>query len=420
MMRRRTVLTSWLSVGLAACARGARPPSGGPGLILFLGPPEAERIRSLPHETLGALSSGEWAECGPATARAAAEKQPPRILYFDRHSYDSAVARVTTPQRDEAVKHRLDRWTPEAKSYLAQRLFDLEAARWEGLIRSGARDSDLQASLSRLQRLAGLERYVMVSVDGMAVAILEEEARLIAGFRALLASPGTGESPEGRMLRQALADRERWSSAALKTTQSTGGLLPRTDAIRGVYLPRAGAAAEGELRRAEEPFVRWRDGLLLSCTERQCSALARSGSPPIVLYDDASGLEEVLEFSTTAQRDRDLAAQLARDPARRRHDTIVHLSRLSLQQLLLKRELCTRTNCNTNGMAAAIREEEKGIGPLADLCRPFSGALGWQSEKPADLAQRAAAQFLSEAALYREWASHFWPSLAPVLARATA
>src|SRR5206468_1709907 len=106
------------------------------------------------------------------------------------------------------------------------------------------------------------------------VAMLEEEARLIGGLRALLATPGTAASAEAGALRQALADRQRWSAAAVKTTQSTGGLLPRAELIRGVFLPGAGAAAETELRRAEQPSIRWRNGLVLACTERQCASLA--------------------------------------------------------------------------------------------------------------------------------------------------
>jgi hypothetical protein len=341
---------------------------------------------SRPYDQLGRLDGGAWIAVADDTGLALAEHGPPLFLYFDRKAYETAVSGLTEGELREVIRRRRDTWAPQAQGYVISWLFDLERAGLEAAFQ-GAPDA-VEASLSLLQRLAGLDRYRMEPPAAMAVEILEGEAQLIACLQSAL---------NAGVLKTGLEQRKEWALAMSHVAAKLGATqfenaLPFADPERGVFVHPA-----QNMNGAEEA-IRWRDGLVFVVPERHLAELRSHGRSAEILYAEAADFYDSAEMLTTAQLHRDFTARSRRSPSDAACDFVGQIDRLHLYQILMKRELRARTGIDTSP-----REEVEALGASLSHTHTFSKLAGL-SPAEARLATRTDATFFAAIAA-RHWHS---------------
>jgi hypothetical protein len=395
--------------------------------VLYIDPQSAPQLASLPYEELGRVDDGVWVSCPDDTVRAVSERRPPLFLYFDQGSYGHAVAELSATQIQAVIRRRRERWTPEALAHSMQRLYEVESARLEGLLRAralqpgSAASGDVDRSLALLRKLSGLERYMMVPAKAMAVTVLEGESLLVAVLQSALAS-GLFEGKSDRsILAMHLERRKLWAQAVSQVAAALGapdlGGVVYADASRGIFLHPADEAFERALSKGGEQAVRWRDGLVFTSAERHLPELREGGRSVDILYEDPGEFYDSAETLTEPQLFRDLTARLQRSPEEIRQHRLRQIDRLHLHQVLIKLELRNRPDaaqaCDAAAFDRVLQEESALLGRSLISSRTFSARQEFGADaQPLAIARDAGSAFAAELALFTSLASRYAPSYA--------
>jgi hypothetical protein len=375
-------------------------------------------LASLPFEELGRVDNGVWIACPDDTVRALANRFAPKFLYFDRAAYEAAVRDLPGAKVEEAIRYRRDRWTPEAFQYVQQWLMDLEAARLEFLFGSmrwqsgGLSNPEVFRSLTLLRKLAGLESYVMVTPKAMGVTIAQGESRLLDVLESALASGLFEGSEEGALLGMHAGRRKLWARgigralAGLGAPEFPDGLVS-AGVGRGVLLKPVSDSLAQSLPQKGEPTVRVRDGMVLVMLERHFPDFVAKALTLQIVYEEPADFYDSIETLTEAQRQRDIAARLARSPEELRRARRAQIDWLHLYQMLLKLEFTSRPDARDACMAAALPSllaEE-----IAMLERSLYTSASFSVRVGMDAAQAGAAAE-ADNALFAALAQRFAPS----------
>lgn len=389
--------------------------------VIYADASSLKDLISRPYSELGHLDDGAWVACPDDTVRALADRRAPLFLYFDRQSYDNAISGLTGAAIRDVIRRRRSKWAPQAQGYVLAWLFDLERVSLEAAL-AGVPNA-VEGSLALLQRLAGLDRYRMEAAKGMAVEVLEAEAKLLACIESALHA---GVSAARRQaLASHLEQRKQWAQTVGRVAGQLGATqfanaLPGADPERGVFLHPADSATERAISSAGEPAIRWRDGIVCVLPERRIAMLRSQGRSPGVLYAEAGDFYDSAEMLTTDQLHRDFAARLGRSAAETAWDFESQIDRLQLHQILLKRELCGRPDaaraCRSGGLEATLTEEVAVLRASLGQNRSFSRLRGVHAEGGPDALFRLARDLSrADAALFAEVATKQWPSMAQQL-----
>jgi len=392
---------------------------------LYANPKTSRNLAALPYEELGRVDNGVWVLCPDQTVLALANFDTPVFLYFDRRSYDDAVADLSPPQVQEVIRRRRDRFSPDAKAYLMSWLFDLECVTLEAALQTrGPGTAQIEKPLALLQFMAGLQRYKTVPAKAMAVTILEGESLLLAAIRSALENPILDDTAEKSILAAHFNRRSVWA-ASLRQVVATLGLpefadaMPFADPARGVFVHPADQKFEQDLSKTGEPAVRWREGLVYVQAQRRLGSLREQGFSVDVLYANAGDYYDSVESLTQPQLHRDFDLRLKRSAAGVRRDQLGHIDRLHLHQILMKLELRARADatqaCASAGMDALLQEEVGALGTALARNRSFSQSQGLGQVEPRVLIGTAQDIVKADIALFGAIASRYWSSIAPNL-----
>ena len=392
--------------------------------ILYSDPATSSELAALPYEELGSVDNGVWVACPDGTVQALAERRPPVFLYFDRHDYNTALANLTPARVQEVIRHRRDRWAPQAKSYVQWGLFEGERASLEGALGlAGGQPGTgpVERSLRLLQRMAGLERYQSVPAKAMAITVLQGESLLLATVKAALDSKTPVGTPDDQHLLSIHRDRRQlWTEMVARVAVALGGgefknALPFADPARGVFVHPADEGFEQSLMKGGEAPARWRDGLVFVAAERHQQEFRQQKLSVELLYADPGEFYDSIETLTQAQLHRDFAARLERPPAAARQDILGHIDRLHLHQILMKRELRARADaaraCEFAGFETMLSEEATLLGYSLGRTQTFSRSRGMDSLAPAALYHTAETDVAAGLWLFGKTAARYWPGI---------
>jgi hypothetical protein len=236
---------------------------------------------------------------------------------------------------------------------------------------SAALDGQIEHTLDRLALLYGCGTYENVSTVEIFEAALNNEVRLATVL----------DEPDGA----AAARRAR----ALVDAARRGVRLhvrepaPPEAAYRAVYIEPFGPELERSLLSREEPYLRWRDGVVLVLDEEEASALRTGGAEVDVLFLDSG---EFLELEARgdwpafeAELERRLIVARA-DPGRIGDSGDRYLLRLLDDQSIVLRNLRDRLSADSHPSAHAAL-----LPILTDHRAPFEARLaiaGTPAEDP--------------------------------------
>jgi hypothetical protein len=394
--------------------------------VVYADPDRSRELAALAYEELGRVDDGVWVACPDQTVRVLAERRPPLFLYFDRHGYEVAVATLSPTQIQEVIRRRRDRWVPQASSYIISWLFDLERVALEGALLSTEQGGprltpEVEQSLSLLQRLAGLDRYQRVPAKALAVTVLEGESLLLAIIGSALA---TGLQEGSEELAWHLQHRQLWAKAVSQVVVLLGApefanALPFATPAHGVYAHPVDEEFRAALLQSKEPVVPWRDGLVYVTTEHRLAEQPAANRSVDVLYHDASEFYDSVEQLTTAQLQRDFSARLGRSAEAAGRAMQGQIDRLQLHQLLLKRELCQRSDaaraCQSLAFDSQLREESSLLARSLARTHTFSSTQGFDSASAPALRRAAHETVTADLSLFAALAQRYWPAIAPEL-----
>ena len=390
----------------------------------------SQELAVLPYEELGAVDNGVWVVCPDETVQALAERRAPVFLYFHKHDYDVAAADLSPTRVQEVIRHRRDKWAPQAKGYVQWALFEGERATLEGALGLAAGQpgtAAVERSLQILQRMAGLERYESVPAKAMAITVLQGESLLLATVKSALESKVPVGTPDDRHLLTIHRDRRQlWTGMVARATVALGAkefenALPFADPARAIFAHPTDEAFEQDLTKSGEPSAHWRDGLVFVSAERRLEELGQRKLSVDLVYADAGEFYDSLDTLTQAQLHRDFAARLGRPPAATRLDILGDIDRLHLHQILMKRELRARPEaaraCEFAGFETMLNEDTTLLGYSLARTQTFSRSRGMDKLAPAALYQTAGTTVAADLSLFGKVASRYWPGIVPALQR---
>jgi len=432
-MQRRSFLLQIAFQGLASCAPQNRDVKGALSKdisrrvrVIYADRARLPDLASLEYEQLGHTDNGVWIACSDDTVRALSARHPPLFLYFDKRTYDLAVAGLTATEVQEVIRRRRDKWSPQASGYVMSWLFDLERVGLEAALRMGDQrpvlslSGPVEKSLALLQRLAGVDRYRTEPAKAMAIEVLEGEARLISTLQSALNAglPDVDKSD----LSIHLERRKEWTKAVSRTVAALGApefasALPFADPSRAVFLHPADKAIEQALLNSGETAVHWRDGVVFVLSERRLASLLSQERSVEILYAETGDFYDSVELLTQSQLHRDFVARMGRSKTEVLLDVLGQIDRLHLHQILMKRELRARSDAAhayvSAGMDNLLREEVELLGRSLGHNRTFSASQGLDSVEP-PLALSLVARNLGKAgiSLFAAIGARHWPFIA--------
>jgi hypothetical protein len=371
------------------------------------------------------VDDGVWVVTPDQTVRVLADTSVPVFLYFDRHSYDQAMANLSAPKVEEVIRKRRDHFAPDAKAYVMSWLFDREKVSLEVALQVwGAGSAQTEKSLALLQNLAGLQRYRMVPTPGMSVTVLEAESYLLAALRSAAEHPAMDGSTAKSDLVEHYERRLSWSAVLQHLVGALGlpqfvNAMPFADPARGTFVRPADEKFEQYLAKSGEPFVRCRDGLVVVLPERRIRSLRNQDYTGDVLYANAGDYYDSVDWLTQSQLYRDFEARLKWSPAEVCCDYLAQIDHLHLHQILMKRELCARPDakqaCTSFGIDTLLHEETDVLRRALKRNRTFSRSRGLDEVDPPGLFRASEELVTADIDLFGKIAFRYWTSIAPNL-----
>jgi hypothetical protein len=204
--------------------------------------------------------------------------------------------------------------------------------------------------------------------------------------------------------------------AALGAPEFPDGVV-YAGAARAIYLNPAGEAMAKSLSQQGEPSVPVRGALVFVSPESGLPELTQDGVTAQVVYEDPGEFYDAIESLTEPQRQRDIAARLARSPQELRRARRSQIDRLHLHQILMKLELAARPDgqaaCSTGSFRSLLAEE------VLMLERSLYSSSSFTAAVAMDAAEAATAVDV-DSALFQPLAQRYAPPVGRIVAEVRA
>ena len=229
-------------------------------------------------------------------------------------------------------------------------------ARHRGSAAEAELEMRLDQALNQLAVLYGRGSYEMLSTAEIIDAAIDNELHL------------AHELPDSQAA--AVAARTR---AQLLVDVSRRGANLRIRGLhepqvkRGVYLSSVRSEVLAGLQASREPYLRWRDGIVVVLDEARIAELRAAGDNVAVLFLDPDELLDLAERDESSALDRELARRLATaqaSPARLGDSSHRHLRRRLLRQSTVLRNLRDRLSAEhpvAHASLAAVLDSHRAL-----------------------------------------------------------
>jgi hypothetical protein len=294
-----------LRVALIACAVAFAVRAGAAERVVFCAVRSGACVH--PKETLGTSpAGGVWAIVDDQVFHAAAPTGgvPPRILYFSREEYVSAVAGLTAAERAQAVSRRLQVVSANAPAVifglLHDDLFALATAT------AGVADARLEPILDPGIVIAGgANRFASVAPGELVRQLRESPVKLLVELPA--GSGAEGYRKEAGELARVEAEIRNVATAPAS---------PFASPERAYFLARVPPPAQRDPSFVDQPWYGWRGGTVKLLRPDEANQNPSKDSQPRLLYFGRIPFLRDVTALTDAQMNRRLRARLAQAPER--------------------------------------------------------------------------------------------------------
>lgn len=339
------------------------------------------------------------------------------LLYFSQDDYRHATRKLPIQEVEGAINRRRNQFSRDPLNEGFNRLYELErivltcAAAASTTVKGNKAKSlrlSVEANLRAMRMLVTDARYDEdVPFSSVLIALLESESMLLAE---LLAEAAALAHHGETQLRRDFAD-PVMAYLAEHGHKEYAEFLPFMDPTRAVFVKPADSDFTEGLRVRMEPFVNWRDGVMIEWRVREISNLVAQGKTVTRLYASSSAFLEEAATLTEAQLERELSMRVDADEAFHHKDLADYVNLLRLEANLLRGTVAEKAK-RTDPVLATVLEVQlqKDTDVLLAALRrhpSWSSVEADKTQKPLAQLARAEQCVIDEAAFLARLAMHY-------------